>query len=104
MEVAFFDEAVEIFLTKLEKPAIAKVLRTIDLLEHFGNRLEMPHSKNIDRSLFELRIRGQQEIRLIYTFYNNKAVILHGFIKKSQKIPQKEISTAQSKFLTLDNI
>ena len=104
MEVAFFDEAVEIFLTKLEKPAIAKVLRTIDLLEHFGNRLEMPHSNNFDRSLFELRIRGQQEIRLIYTFYNNKAVILHGFIKKSQKIPQKEISTAQSKFLTLDNI
>lgn len=104
MEVIFFDNNVETFITKLEKSTIAKVLRTIDLLEHFGNHLGMPHSKNIDRSLFELRIRGQQEIRLIYAFYNNKAVILHGFIKKSQKIPQKEIIVAQSKFLTLDKI
>lgn len=104
MEVNFFDDRIEEFISELEKPTIAKVLRTIDLLEHFGNHLGMPHSKNIDRSLFELRIHGQQEIRLIYAFYNNNAVILHGFIKKSQKIPQKEIIIAQSKFLTLDKI
>lgn len=59
MEVIFFDEAVEIFLTKLEKPTIAKVLRTVDLLERFGNQLGMPHSKSVGRNLFELRIRGQ---------------------------------------------
>ncbi len=104
MEVIFFDEAVEIFLTKLEKPTIAKVLRTVDLLERFGNQLGMPHSKNIGHKLFELRIRGQQEIRLIYAFGGNRAVVLHGFVKKSQKIPQKEIVVAQQKLLTLDKI
>lgn len=104
MEILFFDEDTEIFVTKLEKTTIAKVLRTIDLLERFGHQLGMPHSKNIDSSLFELRMRGQQEIRLIYTFHNNQAVILHGFVKKSQKIPQKEIAVAQRKLLTLDNI
>ena len=66
MEVKFFDDAVEVFISDLEKSTIAKVLRTIDLLEHFGQRLGMPHSKNIGHKLFELRIRGQQEIRLIY--------------------------------------
>ncbi|MEK7131657.1 MAG: type II toxin-antitoxin system RelE/ParE family toxin [Patescibacteria group bacterium] len=104
MEVIFFDEDIEIFLTKLEKPTIAKVLRTIDLLERFGNQLGMPHSKNIDRKLFELRIRGQQEIRLIYTFHNNRAVILHGFVKKSQKISRKDLDIAQQKLLVLDKI
>lgn len=104
MEVVFFDEDIEIFLTKLEKPTIAKTLRTIDLLERFGNKLGMPHSKNMGRKLFELRIRGSQEIRLIYTFHNNKAIILHGFIKKSQKTSRKDLDSAQQKLLALDKI
>jgi len=104
MEVIFFDEKIEIFLTTLEKQTIAKALRTIDLLECFGNQLGMPHSKNIDRKLFELRIRGRQEIRLIYTFHNNRAVILHGFVKKSQTIPKKDLDAAQQKLQSLDKI
>ncbi len=103
MEVIFFDDKVEIFLTNLAKPTIAKVLRTIDLLERFGNQLGMPHSKNIGHKLFELRIRGQQEIRLIYTFHKNKAVLLHGFVKKSQKISRKELDATKQKLLTLSN-
>lgn len=104
MEIIFFDEQTETFLTKLDKPAIAKVLRTIDLLECFGHQLGMPHSKNINSKLFELRIRGKQEVRLIYTFYNSKAIILHGFVKKSQKISRKDLGIAQQKLLTLDKI
>jgi len=64
----------------------------------------MPHSKSVGRSLFELRIRGQQEIRLIYTFSSNRVIILHGFVKKSQKMPKKELVIAQQKLLTLDTI
>ena len=104
MEVIFFDEEIETFLTKLEKPTTAKVLRAIDLLERFGNQLGMPHSKNIGRKLFELRIRGKQEIRLIYTFHNNKAMVLRGFIKKSQKITRKELGLIQQKLSALDRI
>lgn len=104
MKVIFFDEKIEAFLTQLEKPTIAKVLRTIDLLERFGHQLGMPHSKNIEHKLFELRIRGLQEIRLIYTFHKNKATILHGFVKKSQKIPRKDLGIAQQKLLALDKI
>ena len=104
MEVIFFDEGIEALLTKLEKPTIAKILRTIDLLERFGNQLGMPHSKNIGRKLFGLRIRGRQEIRLIYTFHNNKAMILRGFIKKSQKITRKELELIQQKLSALDRI
>ncbi|MFA5792579.1 MAG: type II toxin-antitoxin system RelE/ParE family toxin [Candidatus Gracilibacteria bacterium] len=55
---------VEKFILKLEKPTIAKVLRTVDLLEKFGNDLGMPHSKKIRHNLFELRVRGGQEVRI----------------------------------------
>lgn len=88
------DSQVEKFIQSLEKPAIAKVLRTIDLLETFGHKLTLPHSKKVTKKLFELRIRGQQEVRIFYAFHNEAAYLLHGFIKKSQKIPQRELAAA----------
>ncbi len=60
MEIRFFDQSAEDFITGLDKPTIAKTLRTLDLLEKFGNNLCMPHNKKIDNNLFELRIRGKK--------------------------------------------
>ncbi|MFA5062442.1 MAG: type II toxin-antitoxin system RelE/ParE family toxin [Patescibacteria group bacterium] len=104
MEVKFFDNTIEVFISNLEKLTIAKILRTIDLLERFGPQLGMPHSKKIGDKIFELRVRGKQEVRLFYTFYKNNAVILCGFIKKSQKIPQREILAARQKLTGLDKV
>ena len=102
MEITFLDEALEKFIYSLESQTIAKVLRTIGLLEEFGNKLGMPHSKKVGAGLFELRIRGAQEIRLFYTFQKNKAVLLIGFIKKSNKIPHREIKRALNKLALVD--
>jgi hypothetical protein len=104
MEIQIFDESLEKFIKSLEKPTIAKVLRTIDLLGLFGPRLGMPHAKRIFDQLFELRIRGRQEVRIFYTFYKNKIVLLRGFIKKSAKIPQKEINNAFAKLRRLTKV
>ena len=82
------------FINSLDKPTIEKVARTINLLEKFGNRLTMPHSKYIESNLHELRIRGKQEIRIFYCFSRNGAYLLHGFMKKSQKTPDREIKQA----------
>ena len=57
IHVRLVDSKVEAFIRSLEKPTIAKVLRTIDLLETFGNTLGAPHSKKVNARLFELRIR-----------------------------------------------
>ena len=101
MEVRLFDKVIEKFIASLEKSTIAKVLRTIDLLEAFGYLLGSPHTKKLTENLFELRIRGKQEVRIFYTFYKNKIVLLHGFIKKSPKIPQKELQLAFKKLKSL---
>ncbi|MBI2415136.1 MAG: type II toxin-antitoxin system RelE/ParE family toxin [Candidatus Kerfeldbacteria bacterium] len=92
---------VEDFVHSLESSTIAKILRTIDLLEHFGHRLGMPHSKKMRDGFFELRIRGRQEVRIFYIFSHGKALLVHAFIKKSQKTPQKELKLALSKILSL---
>ncbi|MDO8499281.1 MAG: type II toxin-antitoxin system RelE/ParE family toxin [bacterium] len=104
MEVKFFDIRLQKFIISLEKPTHAKVLHMIDLLEQFGSVLGMPHSKKISPRLFELRVRGVQEVRIIYAFHNGAVMLLHGFIKKAQKIPTKELRLAYYKLRSLDII
>lgn len=64
MNIRFFDSRLEKFIHSLNEATIAKVLRTIDILEMFGHKLALPHSKKVHAELFELRIRGKQEVRI----------------------------------------
>ena len=80
MEVFLLAE-VKIFLQTLEEQTFAKVLHVIDLLEEFGADLRMPHSKPLGKGLYELRVRGFQEVRLLYAFRTNSAVIVHALCK-----------------------
>jgi len=104
MVVCKFDNNVELFVASLENAAIAKVLRAIELLEQFGHRLGMPHSKNVERRLFELRVRGVQEVRIFYTFHRGEAVLLHGYVKQSRRIPARELVITRQKLQVLDGI
>ncbi len=101
MEIKIFDQALEGFLTALGEKELAKALRTIDLLETFGNKLGMPHARKISADIFELRVRGKREIRIFYTFHKRQVVLLSGFIKKTDKTPAGEIRVANKKRLTL---
>ncbi len=95
MQITLLD-SVETFIESLQPKEIAKVIKTIELLEEFGNDLGMPHSKYLENGLLELRIRGKREIRILYCFHKNSAFLLHAFIKKTQKTPEKELTTARA--------
>ncbi|PIR71458.1 MAG: type II toxin-antitoxin system RelE/ParE family toxin [Candidatus Nealsonbacteria bacterium CG_4_9_14_3_um_filter_37_13] len=104
MKIRIFDVSLEKFIKGLQKPTIAKVLRIIDLLEKFGQKLGPPHAKKISAHLFELRVPGKQEVRIFYSFHKSRIFLLHGFIKKSRKIPRKEIKIASQKLKLLDRV
>lgn len=87
--------SVETFIEGLDEKEIAKVIRTIELLEEFGNNLGMPHSRHMSEGLLELRVRGIREIRIFYCFHKNKVVLLHACIKKTQKTLDKELARAR---------
>jgi len=101
MKVSFFNPKIEDYLLSLEKATYSKTLKHIELLEIFGHKLTMPYSKRISHNLYELRIPGQQKVRIFYCFHNNQIYIVHAFIKKSQKTPRKEIKTAQKRITLL---
>ena len=88
MKVSLLDSRVVKFVEKLDKSSHAKVSHCFDLLEELGNQIGLPHSKKVTKDLYELRISGRVAVRLLYIFYSDEAVVIHGFIKKTQKTPQ----------------
>jgi len=100
-ETARGERSVAEFIKKQRPQAIARMAHLIDLLEIHGNLLGMPHAKQLEGNLYELRVRGKEEIRIIYGFVGKTIYLLYGFKKQKQKIPRKEIETAKARLLSL---
>ena len=60
----------------------------------------LPHVKKLaGTSLWEIRILGQDNIRVIYAIIqNDQVLLLHGFVKKKKKTPIKDLSIAQARY------
>lgn len=94
--VKFLDELGE--KAKTDKNARinhTKILAYLSALAQYGTRIGQPTVKHIEGSIWELRPLSNR----IFFFYwqDNKFVLLHHFIKKSQKTPQREIEQARLK-------
>lgn len=88
---------VKVFIATQNDQTKAKFLRLYELLRDYGPRLAYPHTKKLTKDIFELRIRGTTEIRILYTCKNGEYFLLHAFQKKTQKTPMKELKIAQSR-------
>lgn len=93
------DAPVNRFILSLEIKAQSKVRDTIKLLQEFGIRLGLPHVKKLaGTKLWELRILGSDSIRILYIATSGKTfLLLHGFKKKKDKTPLKEIKMAEDR-------
>ncbi len=80
---------------------MARVNKAIGVLRIKTYHLSMPLSKKIEKDLFELRILGIENIRIFYTFYDNKVVLLHAILKKTQRLTLRDLSTARMRLKIL---
>ena len=73
-----------------------KISRAIDLLQCFGLKLTEPNLKKLKNlNLWELRIIFNSNIYRIFIYHKEDTLhLIHGFNKKTQKTPLKEINTA----------
>jgi phage-related protein len=92
---------VEAFVLGLPPGLRAKYFRLTELMEEFGANLGMPHSRPMSEGLFELRVRDQEGIARVFycTLIGKRIVMLHGFIKKTQKTPAKDSKLARKRLL-----
>ena len=87
----------EEFILSLDAKMQAKMFRELELLETFGNELREPHSKPLGDGIYGIRAKVSSDItRVLYFFVVNKKIILtNGFVKKTQKTPDSEITLAK---------
>ncbi len=89
-----WEKEYEKFIFKLDKQTLTKLAREIDLLRARGPILPEPYVKKVYKQIWELRIRGKIEVRILYTIKNSDVYLLSWFIKKSQKTPLSQLRKA----------
>jgi phage-related protein len=75
----------------------------LELLAINGNKLSMPYSKPLKENLLELRCKTQEgQERIIYCFVKGKiCILLHAFLKKTNKTPENELNIALERYKDL---
>lgn len=81
-----------------QRKSIGKDIRTAQ----YGWPIGMPLIRKLEAGLWEVRTHLRGGIaRTLFTVDANRIVLLHGFIKKSQKTPQNELQTARRRLRKL---
>jgi len=91
-------EPVREWLKSLDKEARKAIGEDIKLVQ-FRWPLGMPLVRKIETDLWEVRshLSGGRVARVFFTFGGSEMALLHGFIKKSQKTPQRDLSLARNR-------
>ena len=78
---------------------LAHFLHIVEMMEEYGPALGKPYTDSMGDGLFEIRAKGKEGIgrSLFCTTKGQEIIILHSFIKKSQKTPKKEIDLARKR-------
>jgi phage-related protein len=89
------------FVDSLSPQVKAKFVRSLELLEQYGLLLREPWVKSIPAvtKLRELRFTSFGEVYRFFFFpvSGRKLVLLHGFKKKTQETPRRELQTAEAR-------
>lgn len=88
------------YLSGLPEKERAKVLKYIEYLRQNQGVLDEPYSRHIKDKIRELRVdfASNRHRILFFTFVEKKIILLHAFLKRTQKTPQSEIVKAMNNY------
>jgi len=93
------------YIGNLEIKEKAKVLKYIDFLRINKGVLDEPYSKHIKGKIRELRIDfSSKKHRIFYfTFINRNIILLHAFLKRTNRTPLSDIKKAEQNYYNVVN-
>ena len=97
--IEFFDEDVQQAVLAWPAGINASFTRiALRMVEH-GANLGLPYTRAMGGGLFEIRAKGQEGIGRAFfcTLVGQRIVILHSFIKKTDKTPKRELDIAKQR-------
>lgn len=97
--IAYYSEAVQDQITELPDTLAARYVVLTRRMIALGPNLGEPHTKALGEGLFELRLKGAEGIARVFfcTLVGKRIVMLHSFIKKSDRTPKREREMAETR-------
>ena len=98
-EIKYHDEKLQEAVLMLPAGLLARYFQLTDRMINYGPDLGMPHTRAMGSGLFEIRLKSQEGIgRVFYcTLVGRRIVMLHQFVKKTDRTPPKELSIARKR-------
>ncbi len=97
--IAYYSKVVQEQILELPDTLAARYVVLTRRMVALGPNLGEPHTKAFGDGLFELRLKGAEGIARVFfcTLFGKRIVMLHSFIKKSERTPKREVETAESR-------
>ncbi len=99
--IEFYSSSVEESILDMPPKIQARMLKLLELVEKHGANLGSPHTEPMGDGLFEIRAKAQEGIgRSLYCYMKGHHImVLHAFIKKSNKTPKSDLELARKRKL-----
>jgi phage-related protein len=103
--ITYFNDSVQEEILALPAGFLGRYFRYADRMEVYGPDLGMPHTRSMGEGLFELRLKSAEGIARVFygTMVGRKIVILHQFIKKTDKTLPRELEKARRRMKEFKN-
>jgi phage-related protein len=104
-EIKYYSKSVQAQILELPDTLAARYVVLTRRMIAIGPNLGAPHTKAMGGGLFELRLKGAEGIARVFycALIGKRIVMLHSFVKKSQRTPQQELDVAQSRLKEIKN-
>jgi phage-related protein len=99
--ITYYNDALQTEIMSLPDTLQARYIGLTARMIENGANLGEPHTKAFGDGLFELRLKGAEGIARVFycTLVGRQIVMLHCFIKKTQKTPLKERWIAKKRMM-----
>lgn len=97
--IHYYSESVQAQILSLPKTLQARYAALALRMLSNGPNLGEPHTKAFGNGLFELRLKGAEGIARVFycTLIGRRIVMLHSFVKKTDKTPPTERKIAEAR-------
>ena len=97
--ITYYSEAVQEQILELPDTLAARYIVLTRRMVALGPNLGEPHTKAVGDGLFELRLKAAEGIGRVFfcTLIGRRIVMLHCFIKKTNKTPPREREIAEAR-------
>ncbi len=97
--ISYFSDVVQAEILGLPDTLAARYIVLTRRMLVLGPNLGAPHTKAFGEGLFELRLKGDEGVARVFfcTLAGKRIVMLHSFIKKSDRTPLREREIAEAR-------